>query len=59
MSHQEGDLVEFDGNDAVVTSAHDGGYDVAVATEQTGGRCRQMHLSVSENRLSDREEEEE
>lgn len=59
MSHQQGDLVEYDGNDAVVTHAESGSYDVAVASDATGGRCRRMHLNVDGEQLSDRSESEE
>lgn len=51
MAYNVGDLVEFEGDDAVVTASHKGGYDLAVDFE---GRCRTMQLSVDESRLSSR-----
>lgn len=51
MAYNVGDLVEFDGDGAVVTASHAGGYDVAVDFE---GRCRTMKLAVDESRLSSR-----
>lgn len=59
MSYKVGQRVTFNGHKAVVTSDTPSGYDVASATEATGGKCRAMHLNVNAETLSEGWPEEE
>lgn len=56
MALETGDKIRYKDGDAVITSVHDNGFDVAAATERTGGRCRVMHLDVQEEEIEPREE---